>query len=132
LGIEFPEKLYSSFGSDLHKQNMESLIMQRTLWLAAVIVLIAGCSLDTASPLKSDVFNSPARPHTVVDEEKFQEGRTLAVTRCAQCHRFFYPTEFSKEEWRKILNGKARKLTLSHRQVESLKLFFQASSVQNQ
>lgn len=105
--------------------------MQRTLRLFGTIVLIAGCSFNTASPPKAKVFKSPARLYKAVDAEKFQEGRTLAVTRCAQCHRFFYPNEFSKEEWRKILNRKAQRLALRQRQVESLKLYFQASNDQN-
>jgi len=82
--------------------------MRRTLWLFAIIVLIAGCSLDAVSPPTAEVFNASAQPYKVVDVEAFREGRTLAVTRCAQCHRFFFPKEFSPEEWIRIFFYTAR------------------------
>ena len=63
-----------------------------------------------------------------VDKDSLTRGRSLAVTECAGCHRFYFPREYSPEEWNRIIRKKAKRLSLGKEQIEDINLYFQTAS----
>lgn len=57
-----------------------------------------------------------------------KKGRILAMTECAECHRYYSPEEYTPEEWDEIIRGKAQRLSLRADQVDALNLYFKLES----
>ena len=61
------------------------------------------------------------------DEEQvrsLESGRTLAVVECADCHRMYWPAEYTAAEWPRILSDMGRRASLSEDEVNDLELYF--------
>ena len=63
-----------------------------------------------------------------LDMASLRRGRALAITECAGCHRFFYPGEYSPEEWSGIILKKAKRLALGNEQMEDIDLYYSMAS----
>ena len=63
-----------------------------------------------------------------LDMASLKRGRTLAMTECVSCHRFFYPREYSPEEWNEIILNKAKRLSLGKEQIVDIGLFYRMVS----
>ena len=66
----------------------------------------------------------PDGPNT----DALKSGRALALTECVACHRFFYPGEYSPEEWNEIIQNKAKRLSLGKEQTADISLYLQTAS----
>ncbi len=63
-----------------------------------------------------------------IDKDSLAKGRVLAVTECVGCHRFYFPKEYTSEQWDRIIRKKAKRLSLSKEQMADINLYFQAAS----
>jgi len=63
-----------------------------------------------------------------VDEALLARGRALAVTECAECHRFYWPREYSSAEWPNIIKKMGDRASLRRSDIEALELYFVALS----
>ena len=57
------------------------------------------------------------------NDRELRNGRMLARTKCAECHRFYSP-----EEWKIIIRRKSQRLSLRSDQVTVLDAYFQSES----
>ena len=95
---------------------------------ALLSVICYGCStpyglLPTAEILlKYDIDPKPA------DVKAVNRGRALSLRECSACHRFYFPKEYSPEEWPKIIRKMGKRMSLDKKQTEDLNLYFQLAS----
>ena len=91
-----------------------------TITIMAILVaaLFAGCA-TTSSPM----LTSEELEELGVDEATLRRGRILAVTECAACHRFYWPSEYSPEEWPPIIRKMGNRASLSKDQVSELEAY---------
>jgi mono/diheme cytochrome c family protein len=66
----------------------------------------------------SNAAPSPADPDTVL------RGKTLALARCVQCHRFYQPHEFSPAAWPGIVRSMARLASFTDSEIRELTSYF--------
>ena len=59
-----------------------------------------------------------------LDMASLKRGRALAMTECVGCHRFFYPSEYSPEEWNRIIQDKAKRLSLGKEQMQDIGFYY--------
>lgn len=52
----------------------------------------------------------------VILTAELAEGKNLFENNCAQCHKLFEPTDFSKEQWKPIVSRMQRKANLDEAQ----------------
>lgn len=86
------------------------------------------CKTNTASVL---TFEQKVQHDEIlegIDKDSLKKGRALAKTECASCHRFYFPREYSPEQWTKIIRKKARRLSLGKEQMADINLYFQTES----
>jgi len=83
----------------------------------ALVVTFAGCKKDTSTgssalyvPTTSDVTTSA----TLAD---LQQGRTLYISTCGQCHDLYLPESFTAAQWRSILPNMTPRTSLSSAQI---------------
>lgn len=113
------------------KKNVPAV---RTLLLVGVLMVaaIAGCvTADRYLPTADELIARGAASANA-DRSALQRGRTLAITECAQCHRFFWPDEYSSSEWREIVRRMAPLSSLGANQSADLELYFIASSLERE
>jgi uncharacterized protein with PIN domain len=58
------------------------------------------------------------------DEAALRRGRALAMTECTECHRYYWPHEYSAEQWRGIVKKMGKRASLSSAQTEAVELYF--------
>ena len=63
-----------------------------------------------------------------VDKNSLIRGRALAVTECAGCHRFYFPKQYSPEEWNRVILKHSKRLSLGKEQIADINLYFQTAS----
>lgn len=88
-------------------------IAARWIWLRFVPLplLLAGCQgLDAGPGLPPD-DGSP--------------GRQLYVTKCAKCHKFYNPANYSDEDWQKWMAKMSKKSKLTAEQSELLSKYIE-------
>ncbi len=56
--------------------------------------------------------------------ESLEAGRVLAVVECSDCHRMYWPAEYSAEEWPGILATMGRRASLTEEEIADLELYF--------
>jgi len=52
--------------------------------------------------------------------QEVEEGRKLYIAKCAKCHKFYDPAQYSAGEWHKWMTKMSRKAKLSPTQNEML------------
>jgi hypothetical protein len=98
------------------------------LILGLLVLIFNGCStLDSSLPTAESLLIYEIVPKDV-DTKALNRGRALAVTECSGCHRFFFPQEYSPEEWRRIIRAMGKRMSLGGKQIEDLNLYFQLTS----
>ena len=82
---------------------------------------MAGCSSRTAGR-PGGVLLPPALPEgaTGISETEVSEARSLYVAKCAKCHRFHHPADYSAMEWDHWFKKMSRKSKLTLAQAELL------------
>ena len=90
---------------------------------AACVLLVICCSPKVSSPVKSDAGKgvssgtaaatpvTPAAP--AADPVAIAAGHEVYDGKCGQCHKLFEISQFTEEEWGKIIPSMARKARLT-------------------
>lgn len=60
--------------------------------------------------------------------EQLERGRMLAVTECSDCHRQYWPVEYSVDEWPGIIVRMGRRASLDPEDVADLRVYFDHAS----
>ncbi len=93
-----------------------------------ISVLIAACSITTRSLPTADQLAKYQGADIKVDLTVLSRGRSLAVTNCAGCHRFFYPEEYSNGEWPEIVRDMGKGSSLNSEQIKDVMYYFDVAS----
>jgi hypothetical protein len=87
--------------------------------LAAFVALSAGCSSPAGNP-----YAAPAPPSAgstlLLSEQEIVSARKLYVAKCAKCHKFHNPANYTDAEWRAWMRKMSRKSKLKSEQEELL------------
>ena len=98
------------------------------IWMGFLFFDLFGCTVKSVSlPTADQLFLNRTVPEST-DMEGLRRGRALAITECASCHRFFFPREYSPEEWHRIIRVMGRRTSLDQRQVNDIDYYFQLAS----
>jgi hypothetical protein len=90
--------------------------------------LIAACATSARSlPTAGQLLQSGGVPEGV-GRNALKNGRALAVTQCAGCHRFFYPEEYTPENWALIIRRMGKLSSLDKKQAREITQYFQTAS----
>jgi hypothetical protein len=102
-----------------------TLIRKYTVAFAALVItaIFLGCVATPDAPMTSEQMASQG-----VDETALRRGRALATTECAGCHRFYWPHEYSPEQWPRIIGKMGKRASLSSSQAEDVSLYFVTTS----
>ena len=98
------------------------------LILGLLFLIIAGCSASSGSLLTAAQMVSYGLASEDVDMDALRKGRALVVRECAACHRFYFPKEYSPEEWPSIIRKMGKRMSLDKRDIADLDLYFQLAS----
>jgi len=98
------------------------------LVFSLMLILIAACTITTRSLPTADQLAKYQGSDIKVDVNTLRRGRALAVTNCADCHRFFYPEEYSNGEWPEIIRDMAKMSSLNNKQIEDVMYYFNVAS----
>ncbi len=88
-----------------------------------VATMLTGCATISGTALTSEQMAAQG-----IDEMAMRRGRAIAVTSCAECHRFYWPREYSPEEWPGIARDMGGQASLSKAQIANLELYLVESS----
>jgi cytochrome c5 len=103
----------------------------KILTLAVLSVIIYSCASKSSAPTVAVSETRPAAPApapaptsttkaaTVMTPE-LAEGKELYDNNCAKCHRLYAADEFSKEEWKPIVDRMAKKADLNDLQGQKI------------
>lgn len=89
--------------------------------LAILAVIVYSCAAKSTAPtaeVKPAPVSATAGP-TVMTAE-LAEGKSLYDNNCAKCHRLYKAEEFSKEEWKPIVDRMAKKSHLDELQGQKI------------
>lgn len=96
--------------------------------LGLIFFISSGCvTIDRSLPTAETLLTYDTVPKNV-DTKALNRGRALAVTQCSSCHRFFFPEEYSPDEWRVIIRNMAKRMLLNQKQLEAIDLYFHVAS----
>ena len=90
--------------------------------------LFLACGTYTGSLPTPEQLAASVGINKGLDTDSLRRGRALAVTECVACHRFFYPREYSPEEWNEIILKKAKRLSLGKKQMEDIGFYLTTAS----
>ena len=82
-----------------------------------IALAMAACVITTRSLPTAEELPSAGES----DREALNRGRALAVTECAECHRFYWPEEYDAKQWEKIIHRMAPLSSLNKGQSKDLK-----------
>jgi hypothetical protein len=82
-----------------------------------LIILTLGIALSACA--------APANQNNLPDTEK--PGRKLYYAKCAKCHKFYNPANYSDEEWNMWMGKMKKKAKLSDEQQAQLSLYINAN-----
>lgn len=102
--------------------------IHRVFILGLLFLIIAGCAASSDSLLTAKQLVSSGLASENVDMDALRRGRALAVRECAACHRFYFPKEYSSEEWPKIIRKMGKRMGLDQRDIADLDLYFQLAN----
>lgn len=102
--------------------------IHRVLILGLLFLIIVGCAASSDSLLTAKQLVSYGVAPEDADMDALRRGRAMAVRECAACHRFYFPKEYSSEEWPKIIRKMGKRMGLDQRTIADLDLYFQLAS----
>jgi len=106
--------------------------MMRYGHLIFIVVLsfaiLLACKTYTGSLPTPDQLDKLGRVPEGLDQDSLSRGRALAMTECADCHRFYFPKEYSPEKWNKVIMKHSKRLSFHKKQIEDINLYFQTAS----
>lgn len=93
-------------------------------WLLLLpLGLIAACATTRSLPTAEELLAQGAITREA-DLDALRAGRAIAVTECAQCHRLYWPEEYSPGVWPGIVKRMGYRASLSASQIEQLEYYF--------
>ncbi len=108
-------------------------VLPRSVCYFTAVAFAAGvfnCATNRGSlPTAEQLVGHPLADVTQL--ETFRYGRSLAVTECATCHRFFWPHEYPPTEWPQIIRNMGRRASLDEAQINALTDYFVSASQAN-
>ena len=102
--------------------------IQYFIIFSLISVLIAACTITTRSLPTADQLAKYQGNGDKVDITALKRGRALAVTNCTDCHRFFYPEEYSNAEWPQIIRDMGKTSSLNNKQLKDVMYYFNVAS----
>lgn len=60
--------------------------------------------------------------------ESFAHGRAVAVTQCANCHRFYFPHEYAPSTWPSLVSDMGKRAQLTPRETRDVTRYMVAAS----
>jgi hypothetical protein len=101
-------------------------------WIVSVAVLVilaaTGCAGKGKQLPMAEQIVVAAAPSSGINGEALAKGRSLAVTECVSCHRFFWPQEYAPEAWMRIARRMGRLASLTSAQIDNLELYLVEAS----
>jgi mono/diheme cytochrome c family protein len=94
----------------------------------AVAVISIGCATSAGRLPPPEQLMSQNSAGQSNDPAALKRGRALVVTECAACHRFYWPDEYSPQEWEKIIRKMGKLASLSESQVEDIQTYMKAAT----
>jgi len=90
--------------------------------------ILSACKTYTSSLPTPEQLDTLGRVPEGLDKDSLSRGRALAMTECAGCHRFYFPKEYSPEEWDRIILKHSKRLSFDKKQMKKINLYFQTAS----
>jgi hypothetical protein len=99
------------------------------LLLAGVALIFGGCVSDNRA--RTGRSSSTAPPPDVairagLPETEAQQARKLYVLKCAKCHAFYDPAQYTETEWSTWMSKMSRKAHLTREETEALDKYLRA------
>lgn len=102
-------------------------IIHITIAISAFCIVLFSCTANRI-PLPVQPQKTGTENGTNKEKSLLKKGRILAITECAECHRYYSPEEYTPEEWYGIIRDKAQRLSLGSDQIDALDLYFKSES----
>jgi mono/diheme cytochrome c family protein len=92
--------------------------------------LLVGCQSNSSSGHTGSstppVLSAEAVTAARLSESDVTRGNSLYVTKCARCHKFYHPAEYSDADWQTWMTKMSRKAKLDPDQQELLSRYLAA------
>ena len=98
-----------------------------TIAISAVCLVLFSCTAIRTS-LPEQPQNTGVEIGMDKENSLLKKGRALAMTECAECHRYYSPEEYTPEEWDGIIQSKAQRLSLRTDQIDAIDFYFKSES----
>lgn len=92
------------------------------LTIAAFFFLFSSCLSDSHRAFSV----GPGGGKLLPDGNGMAKGRELAINQCGECHRFYFPKEYSSQFWENILKQKSDRLSLATDETAALTAYFKS------
>jgi len=92
------------------------------------VIFLFGCAASNRQLPMPDQLAEQGVIHEKSGPVVLSQGRALAVTECAGCHRFYWPHEYSPDSWPGIIKKMGDLASLNEKQIKSLEFYFVAAS----
>ena len=109
---------------------MKNGIKSRWLRLLPVLVVALQCAACVGNRymvLPEDLVTMDAKIENH-DVGSLRRGMVISQTECVDCHRIYWPAEFSADRWQGIARKMGRRAGLDRRQVEDMRFYLQSAS----
>ena len=91
--------------------------------VVAAALLVAGCAMSTRTmPPATELGGDPG------SLESLERGRMLIVTECSECHRIYWPQEYSSRIWPEVLDDMGKRASLNEGQTHDIVEYYVAAA----
>ncbi len=99
--------------------------MKKIILISFLPILVTSCASKTVVTeiKKNDPISIPISQNAIVLETKTISGKELYENTCGNCHQFYATTDFSKTDWKSILNQMQKRAKLNDSEIESIYSF---------
>jgi hypothetical protein len=94
----------------------------------AIVFACIGCATSSTPLPISEPSLVQGQFNEQSDLESLRRGRALAVTECAECHRFYWPHEYSPSAWPGIVRNMGRLASLNKDQIRDVERYYVSAS----
>jgi cytochrome c5 len=97
------------------KSTKQHLLLAFSLALA---IAATSCSKESASTPDSMYVPSSSDATSTATLADLQQGRSLYISNCADCHSLYLPESFTASQWRNIMPSMSPRTSLTSAQVQ--------------
>jgi len=94
---------------------MKSKYFFLPLLLMAITLLFGSCKKDTFTTSLYVPTNSDVTANATLQE--LEDGRTLYINNCGECHSLYSPDSYSVTKWKSIMNSMGQKTSMTSPQI---------------